>query len=91
LTVSLAVLPLSAAVAMGHGAKAEMAMSATGDDCPCCQPAVSDACPLVCCHVTALAASGWMIARPRVGSPLDAEAGAFVANIVRPEPPPPRS
>lgn len=90
LAASLAILPVSAAMAMTHGAKAEMSMSSPGDDCPCCNPSKANACSLKCCHLQALTVEGF--------APFKASAADFdahendlgVAVSLRPEPPPPR-
>jgi hypothetical protein len=39
LTMSLAVLPMSAGMAMSHDTMAEMNTGASGHDCPCCNAA----------------------------------------------------
>jgi hypothetical protein len=94
LATSLAILPVSAGMAMAHAAKAEMAMSASDGDCPCCNAAhkcAPDTCMLKCFSVSAIA----LDARPAV-HPVPApfpELGVttLVAFSPRPDPPPPRS
>lgn len=51
LALSLVVVPMAAASAMPDTSKAEMTMSASSDDCPCCNAAhkcPSDTCILKC-------------------------------------------
>lgn len=94
LAVSLAVVPMVAATAMPHASKAEMTMSAPGDDCPCCNAAhkcPSDTCVFKCYMGPALfvARMELMQPLPQVFAPMSAaQLSPFAA---RPELPPPRS
>lgn len=90
LAVGLAVLPVSAAMAMTHAVKAEISMGSPGEDCPCCNPAKTDACPLKCCHLQALTVEGFA---PFNAAPADFgahKAHLGIAVSLRPDPPPPR-
>lgn len=93
LALSLIVVPM-AATAMPHVSKAEMSMSASGDDCPCCNAAhkcSSDTCMLKCYMGPALfvARMASMQPLPQVFAPMSAaQLSPFAA---RPELPPPRS
>jgi hypothetical protein len=91
MAASLAVLPVTAAAAMVHTAKAEMAVSGSGDDCPCCDRTASDGRPLVCCHLSALSVEGWAMHKPAPEHLVADAASALVAFVKRPDPPPPRS
>jgi hypothetical protein len=91
LAASLAILPVSAALAMMHTADAGMAMGASPDDCPCCKPDQSDACPMKCSQLSALTVAGAGLEQPAPIRFDEVEAVAFVAVFVRPEPPPPRT
>jgi hypothetical protein len=91
LAVSLAGLPVVAAMATAHAAQAGMSASASGDDCPCCKPDKPDTCPLKCCHLQALAVEGLVFAKPMSERLVAHEANAGIAVTLRPDPPPPRS
>jgi hypothetical protein len=91
MAASLAILPVSATFAMMHVAKTDAAMMASGDDCPCCKPAISNTCLFKCCHVQALAVDGLAIAKPVSPVFFESGAGPFVAVASGPDPPPPRS
>jgi hypothetical protein len=87
----LVLLPVSTAVAMGHAWKAEAVMPASGDDCPCCNGDASDACPVMCCHLSTLVVEGWVVPRPLSQRLVEGEAELLMAFVARPDPPPPRS
>lgn len=91
LAVALAILPVSAATAMTHAAKAEMSMSSSGDDCPCCDVNAADACSLKCCQLQALTidALDLLKAEPEDFDPLPRDLAIAVS--LQPDPPPPRS
>lgn len=91
LAVGLAVLPVSASFAMPHAAKSEAGMMASGDDCPCCTPAKAESCPLICCHVQAVAVDGPVLAKPAMPRLVPCSAQRPLAIDLRPDPPPPRS
>lgn len=95
LAAGLALLPVSAAMAMTHAAKPDMgmgaSMSASADDCQCCNAVELDACPLACCHFQVLNVEGLAIARPMSGRLVGREAETVVWLALRPDPPPPRS
>ena len=91
LAASLALLPVSAALAMMHTADAGMAMGASPDDCPCCKPDRSDACPMKCSQLSVLTIAGAGLEQPAPVRFDEVKAVAFVAVLVRPEPPPPRT
>jgi hypothetical protein len=87
----LAVLPLGAVLAMGHAPQTEAAVTTSGDDCPCCDVAIADACPILCCHLSALSIEGWAIPRPASESHVESDGDLLTAFVARPDPPPPRS
>lgn len=94
LALSLIVVPIAGATAMPHASKAEMSMSASGDDCPCCNAAhkcPSDTCILKCYMGPALfvARMASMRPLPQVFAPMGAAQLSPFAP--RPELPPPRS
>jgi hypothetical protein len=91
LAMGLATLPISAAVAMTYAAKAEMGMSSSADDCPCCKPAQLGTCLLKCCHIQAISADSPAAVHPL--PPLFPEAAVELGTAVSfaPDPPPPRS
>jgi hypothetical protein len=91
LAVSLAFLPISAALAMAHGADASMTMGASADDCACCEPRMSDTCPLVCCHLSVLAVTLLAMPRPAPLRLVADNARPSASLLGRPDPPPPRS
>jgi hypothetical protein len=91
LAASLAILPVSAALAMMHTADPGMAMGASPDDCPCCKPNRSDVCPMKCSQLSALTVADAGVQQPARVRFDEVKAVAFVAVLVRPEPPPPRS
>jgi hypothetical protein len=91
LAASLAMLPVSASLAMTHTAKADMDMAASGDDCPCCEPAKSpDACFPECCHLQALRIEVLAFAKPPAPQFVVLGAQDCVAIVSGPDPPPPR-
>ena len=93
-TASLVILPVSATVTMGHPAKAEMAMSAGGLDCPCCnaiEKCQTDKCTFNCLNAPAIAAEGPPLLQPPSETFVDAGSAALLPFLRRPDPPPPRS
>jgi hypothetical protein len=90
LAASLAILPVSATLAMMHAAKPDVAMMATSDDCPCCKPAVSNTCLFKCCHVQALVVDGRVLSKPASPVFFEPSVAFFVAVVLGPDPPPPR-
>ncbi len=90
LAASLAILPLSSAVAMAHAANADVTMSASGDDCPCCKSTHPAMCPLECCQLQALSVEGWDMAEPDARGFVEGGAQAIAPLLLRPDPPPPR-
>jgi hypothetical protein len=90
LVAGLAVLPLSATAAMAHAAKAEMAMTASGGDCPCCHDGATKASSVACCHVSALLVETVVMPAPPAYSFASSEQRVPAAAVVRPDPPPPR-
>ncbi len=92
--VNLAIVPVSAAMAMFHGAKAQMSMSSSMDDCPCCNAAkkcATDLCQFKCFNTPAISVHGVPLVRP-LPEPLVAGATtAWSPFTLGPEPPPPRS
>ena len=94
LAASLGILPVSAGIAMTHAAKAEMSMSASGTDCPCCNAAkkcVTDHCQFKCFNTPAISVDGFPLAQP-VPEPLAPVCVAALSPFSRQlDPPPPRS
>jgi len=94
LTMSLAVLPASAGMAMSHSAMAEMSAGASGHDCPCCNAAhecASDQCMLKCFSVSAIGIDVSPLVAPLPAPFAAAAMTTLVAFSARPDPPPPRS
>lgn len=96
LATSLAVPPVSAAMAksMMQPAQTEMAMGASGGDCPCCNAAhkcVPDTCVLKCFNVSAIALDGQPLVRPVPATFPAVVMTTLAAFSPRPDPPPPRS
>ena len=93
LAASLAVLPVSASMAMTHAAKAKMSMSASGADCPCCNAAkkcATDICMFKCFSTPAISVDGFPLAQP-LPEPLIAVRVAALSPFSRQlDPPPPR-
>jgi hypothetical protein len=87
----LAMLPVGAAMAMGHASKAEAAATTSGDDCPCCDVAPMDGCPVLCCHLSALFVGDWAMTRPSSHRLAEGDDDPLTAFVARPDPPPPRS
>lgn len=94
---SVAMLPVASAMATARASSAEMAVSMTSDmagdwsdDCPCCNPAKADPCPLPCCHLQALAVEGVALAEPTSERFGDHIAAPVAFLTLRPDPPPPR-
>ena len=94
LAASLTILPMAAAMAVTHVAKAEMAMDTAGDHCPCCNAAkkcATDICMFKCYNAPAISAEGLAMAKPSP-APIDITDGATLSPFPpRPDPPPPRS
>jgi hypothetical protein len=91
LAASVALLPVSAAMAMTHAAKAEMSMSASGDDCPCCKSAQADACPFTLCSLQAISVDGPAMLMPTPACFAERGPQILAGVSLRPTPPPPRS
>ena len=94
LTMSLAVLPMSAGMAMSRTAMAEMSTGASGHDCPCCNAAhkcAPDQCMLKCFSVSAIALDVSPLVAPLPAPFAAATMTTLVAFSARPDPPPPRS
>ena len=92
MAIALAALPIEAAAAMSHAHKAQMSLTATGDDCPCCHPAQPlKNCPLKCCHLQAIPVDDQVIAVPLAAPDVSASTNFGAAVSIRPDPPPPRS
>lgn len=93
LAASLAILPMSAAMAMTHAAKAEMSMGASGDNCPCCNAArkcATDTCQFKCFSAPAIL-EGAPLAQPRPELFIAIGEATLSPFLARPDPPPPRS
>lgn len=94
LAMSLTILPVSAAMNVGHVAKAEMSMGASGDDCACCnatKKCLTDICMFKCYNAPAISVEGMPSAQP-LPQPYVAIRAAFLSPFsTRPDPPPPRS
>jgi hypothetical protein len=90
LAASLAVLPVAAGLAMAHAARAQSSMMASGGDCPCCKPAKTDGCFLVCCHLQALTVDGSAMAAFAPVRFVAPGEDAIEASAPKPDPPPPR-
>ena len=94
LAVSFTVLPVAAGMARTHGASSAMSMSASMDDCPCCNAAhkcAPDTCMLKCFSVSAIALDGMPLLAP-LSEPFSIVAMRKpAASSPRPDPPPPRS
>lgn len=92
IAAGLAMLPVSAAMAISHVSSADMHMSAPQDGGSCCDHADGHGCPLaLCCHIQLAMAEQPQFAG-RLASllapiPLTVEPGAALG----PDPPPPRS
>jgi hypothetical protein len=89
LAASLAVLPVSAALAMSHVTKSDTSLMAPGDDCPCCTPTEPESC-LKCCHVQSLPIEGLLVTGPVPARFTELGADRFAAVVLGPDPPPPR-
>lgn len=92
--ISLTVLPMSTGTGMTHAAMAGMSMSASGEKCPCCNPAnrcSPDDCVLVCYSAPAISTMGLAFAK-LFPEHLVALSPAKPSSFSRqPDPPPPRS
>lgn len=89
---SLAMLPVSTAVAMSHASSAEMNMSASPDGEPCCGPAGADSCPVAAyCHLQLLTTEQPPLARPAASFFAPVSAPDVPGAALAPDPPPPRS
>lgn len=94
LAASLAVMPMSAGMAMSYGAKAEMGMSEGGQDCPCCNAlhkCAPDTCMLKCFSAAAMTVDGPLLEQPLPQLFLEIGAPTPSPFSTRPDPPPPRS
>lgn len=94
LAASLAILPVAAGMAKSCAADPQLAMSAPGDECPCCNAAKKcppDICMFKCYHVPAIAVRELSPARPLL-APFDIVDMAIPSPFSpQPDPPPPRS
>lgn len=92
IALALAVLPVSAGLAMPHGTMHETGMNAP-DDCPCCGKTPDPAahvCHVKCCGAVAILAAQQPLAGPRAEAADEMPATALSPFMSRPEPPPPR-
>ena len=97
LATSLAVLPVSAVMAMTHAANSDMTMSASGDnggdDCACCSPTgkcSTRICVLKCFNVPAVLIEGLPMTQPLPQLLVDIDRATMSPFSTRPDPPPPR-
>ena len=89
---SLAMLPVSAAMAMSHASNAEMSMSASPGGEPCSTPAErDDGCSLACCHIQLLAVEQPAAAQAPAHFGVACPLGGLPGAAFGPDPPPPRS
>jgi hypothetical protein len=94
LAVSLAILPVSSAMAAMHAGNPEMSMSAPDSDCACCNAAhkcATDICTLKCYNSAALYVEGQLLVGPLPQPLIDMASPAMSPFSQRPDPPPPRS
>jgi len=94
LAASLTILPLSAGMAMANAAKSEMSMSASVDDCPCCNPAktcAADHCLFACYNAPAISAGGLPLVQPPPQPLVGIGLTTMSPFLRQPDPPPPRS
>lgn len=94
LAASLAIPPITTAMAMTSAAKAEMSMVTSGSDCPCCNAAkkcAADLCQFKCFHTLAISVEGLPLAEPLPEPLVAVYAASFSPVTLRPDPPPPRS
>lgn len=92
--VNLAVVPMSAAMAMFHGANVQMSMSSSMDDCPCCNAAkkcATDLCQFKCFNTPAISVHGLPLVRPLTEPLIAGPTAPWSPFALRPDPPPPRS
>jgi len=95
--VNLAIVPISAAMAMSamsHGAKTEMSMSSSMHDCPCCNAAkkcATDLCQFKCFGTPAISVRGLSLVEPLPETLIAGATAAWSPVTLRPDPPPPRS
>jgi hypothetical protein len=92
IALALAVLPVSAGLAMPHGTMHETGMNAS-DDCPCCDKTPDRAahvCHVKCCGAVAILAAEQSLAAPRAEAASEMPAAVLSPFISRPDPPPPR-
>ena len=94
LAMSLAILPVSAGMTAMHAAKTEMSTNASGDSCPCCDPAntcAADICTAKCFNAAALLVEGQPFAESLLKRFVGTGLTAMSPFAPQPDPPPPRS